>query len=35
MTKKENFKHEHDHKSYDNDILEMINLCLYSDKVYC
>ena len=35
MTEKENFKHEQDHKSYDDDILEMINLCLNSDKVYC
>lgn len=35
ITEKKNFKHEQDHKSYDDDILEMINLCLNSDKVYC
>ena len=35
MIEKENFKHEQDHKSYDDDILEMINLCLNNDKVYC
>ena len=35
MTEKEKFKHEQDHKSYDDDILEMINLCSSNDKVYC
>ena len=35
MIDKENFKHEQDHKSHDDDILQMINLCLNSDKVYC
>jgi hypothetical protein len=35
MIEKENFKHEQDHKSYDDDILQMINLCLNNDKVYC
>ena len=35
IIEKENFKHEQDHKSYNDDIMEMINLCLNSDKVYC
>ena len=35
MIEKENFKDEQDHKSYDDDILEMINLCLNIDKFYC
>ena len=35
MKEKKKFKHGQDHKSYDDDILEMVNLCLNSDKVYC
>ena len=35
MIEKEKFKHEQDHKSYDDDILQMINLWLNNDKVYC
>ena len=35
MTEKEKFKHEQDHKSYDDDILEMIKFIVnhYSIKV--
>ena len=35
IIEKENFKHEQDHKSYDNEILKMINLFLNNDNVYC
>ena len=34
MIEKENFKNEQDHKSYDDDILKMINLFLNSDNQY-
>ena len=35
MIEKEKFKHGQDHKSYDDNKLEMINLSLNKDKFDC